>query len=247
MNKTISLGLWLLLLALGVTAAPKPVLPPPDRSPVVARRADAAAWERLRADREFQYGQDVKTDEESLLVRLWVRFTRWIVGWLYNSERKNTRDWLTLASVVGVAVFAIWKLMGMEVSGLFGRRGAELGLGYGVESENIHAIDFGEEISAALARQQYRLALRLHYLQTLKRLSDAEAIDWRPNKTNRTYVGELHPERLRPDFERLTNQFEVVWYGNLPLDATQFEAARRRFEEFGQALLVPSAKANGKW
>jgi len=236
-NKTISLGFWLLLLTLETIAAPKPTLPP-DRSPVVARRADAAAWERLRTDREFQYGQDVQTNEESVLGRLWARFLRWVAEWLYDPDRKNTRDWLTVAFVVGIAVFAVWKLIGMDVAGLLGRRGSEVGLGYGVESENIHAIDFNEEIADALARQQYRLALRLHYLQTLKRLSDAGFIDWQPNKTNRTYIGELHPERLRPDFERLTTQFEVVWYGNLSLDATQFEMARCRFEEFGAILPI---------
>jgi hypothetical protein len=235
--KTTIGNLFFLLLTLGTLAAPAPTKLPPDRSAVAVRRPDPATWERLRADRDFQYGDDLKPAENGL-ARLWVRFLRWLAEWLYDPSRKGTRDWLTAALVVGVAVFTIWKLLGMDSAGLFGRRNARTDLAYSLESENIHAISFDEEIRTALDAGQYRLAARLHYLWSLKRLTDAGLIDWKPDKTNHAYVGELQNHALKSDFETLTNEFERIWYGGFPLEAEGFEALRERFEKFRAAMPV---------
>ena len=227
----------LLLLTACAFATPTPPKLPPDRSPITVRRPDPVTWERLRADRDFQYGEDLKP-AEGVLARLWVRFLRWLAEWLYDPSRKGTRDWLTVALVVGVAVFVVWKLLGMDKAGLLGRRNARTNLAYSLESENIHAISFAEEIRAALETGQYRLAVRLHYLWSLKGLTDAGLIDWKPDKTNHAYVGELQTHALRPDFETLTDEFERIWYGGFPLGAGQFEALQGRFEKFRAAMPV---------
>ena len=51
-------------------------------------------------------------------------------------------------------------------------------LPYTVEEDTIYGVDFPGGIAEALSRQNYREAVRLLYLQTLKQLSDAERIDW---------------------------------------------------------------------
>ncbi len=208
---------------------------PPDRSPVVARRPDPALWERLRTDRAYQYGHDVRA-EEGLLAQLWARFLRGLAEWLYDPARQSTRDGLTVLLVVGVAVFVVWKLLGMSSAGLLGRRNAALNVPYSLESENIHAIAFDEEIAAALEKQQYRLAVRLYYLRLLKHLTDADLIDWKPDKTNHVYANELRNAALRPGFEALTNAFERVWYGDFPLEKDQFETIRLRFDAFHKTI-----------
>lgn len=237
MKTTICNLLLLLLTARAFAAAPAPTKLPPDRSAVTVRRPDPATWERLRADREFRYGEDVKP-AEGLLAQLWVRFLRWLSEWLYDPSRKGTRDWLTVALVAGVAVFVVWKLLGMDTAGLWGRRNARADLAYSMESENIHAISFDEEIRTALENGQHRLAVRLHYLWSLKSLTDAGLIDWKPDKTNHAYVGELQNHALRSDFEALTDEFERIWYGGFPLGVGQFEALQGQFEQFRAAVPV---------
>lgn len=234
MNKAI-FKLCILLLFTGVDVR---AVPPPDRTPVTVRRPDPATWERLRRDRAYQYGQEVQP-EESYLGQLVRRFLRWITDWLYNPAHRNTRDGLTVALVIGVAVFVALKLLGMDKGGLWRRTAAQSDLAYSLEADNIHAIDFDEAIAVARSRDQFRLAVRLYYLKTLKTLTDQALIDWQPNKTNRAYVDELKIPTLRPDFERVTAQFESVWYGDFPLESTQFEALRRGFEAFSQILSAP--------
>jgi hypothetical protein len=228
-------SLLLMLLTGWCLAAPKPVTLPPDHSPVVARQADPALWERLRTDRAYQYGHEVR-EEQGLLAQLWLRFLRWLAEWLYDPSRKTTRDWLTGLLVVAVAVFGVWKILGMNSAALLGRRNAGLNVPYGLHAENIHAINFEREISDALAAGQFRLAVRLHYLQTLKRLTDAGLIDWQPDKTNHAYALELRSSPLNSEFEGLTTQFERVWYGDFPLESGQFEGLRRQFVAFDQLI-----------
>ena len=83
-------------------------------------------------------------------------------------------------------------------------------LPYEVGEDTIYGVDFSGGIADALSRSDYREAVRLLYLQTLKRLSDEKRIDWQPYKTPTQYINEV---RI-PVFRQLTNHFLRVRYGN---------------------------------
>ncbi len=83
----------------------------------------------------------------------------------------------------------------------------------------LYGIDFDAEIKAALVRRDYKEAVRLLYLQTLKQLSDKELIDWQLYKTPTQYIYEVKSESQRNVFRNLTNSFLRVRYGNF--DATE--------------------------
>lgn len=96
-------------------------------------------------------------------------------------------------------------------------------LAYAVHEDTIYGVDFRQEIDRALARKDYREAVRLLYLQTLKQLSDGGQIDWQLYKTPTEYMYELKPESLRPPFRELTHLFLRVRYGNFEATAALFE------------------------
>lgn len=81
---------------------------------------------------------------------------------------------------------------------------------------------FAERIADALARTDYREAVRLLYLQTLKQLSDGKRMDWQLYKTPTQYIYEV---RL-PAFRQMTNHFLRVRYGNFEATETLFHAMR---------------------
>ena len=83
-------------------------------------------------------------------------------------------------------------------------------LPYAVEEDTIYGVDFARGIADALSRSDYREAVRLLYLQTLKQLSDEKRIDWQLYKTPTQYVYEVR----MPAFRQLTNHFLRVRYGN---------------------------------
>lgn len=100
-------------------------------------------------------------------------------------------------------------------------------LPYTVEEDTIYGVDFPGGIAEALSRQNYREAVRLLYLQTLKQLSDAERIDWQLYKTPTQYINEV---RL-PAFRQLTNHFLRVRYGNFEATEELFRVMQTLQEE----------------
>jgi len=102
--------------------------------------------------------------------------------------------------------------------------------------ENIHELDFEKMITEAVAEKRYRLAVRLHYLKTLKTLTDKDFIHWKINKTNVDYMREMQTKPLHSDFRQLTHWFDYVWYGNFELNAESFADIEAHFLAFEKAV-----------
>lgn len=99
--------------------------------------------------------------------------------------------------------------------------------------EYIHETDLERYLREALAASNWPLAVRLYFLQTIKQLSEKEAIVWSKDKTNRDYLREMRNHPLGALFRDVTRQYERVWYGNQSLAAEEFE----RMEPAFKALL----------
>ena len=82
----------------------------------------------------------------------------------------------------------------------------------------------------------FRLAVRLQYLQVLKKLSDKGYIDWRINKTNTDYVDEIKSKSFSGMFTRLTFDFEYVWYGEKQVNQEEFFEIRQQFQQFNKQV-----------
>ena len=100
-------------------------------------------------------------------------------------------------------------------------------LPYAVEEDTIYGVDFARGIADALSRSDYREAVRLLYLQTLKQLSDEKRIDWQLYKTPTQYVYEVRV----PAFRQLTSHFLRVRYGNFEATEALFHVMQSLQEE----------------
>lgn len=202
---------------------------PDDRSPVQIRKPKTARLDDYRNDREYQYGQDLKP-ANSLWAKFWSWFWKQVNEFLRSKSYQNFWQYVILAMAAGVV---IWLLIKAEILGfIFSKGSKNTALDYETLTENIHEINFDQEIEAAIEQRNYRLAVRLLYLQTLKHLSNHNLIDWKPNKTNRSYVYELAQSPRQPEFETLTTQFEYIWYGDFPITEERFKPLQESFERF---------------
>ena len=200
-----------------------------DATAMQVRSVDAEKLHDIQTDRRYQYGDDVPPTAS-----VWSRFWAWFwtkVGELLRTKAyRNVGQYLLL---VAIGALVIWLLYKADVLGnIFPNRSKNQGLGYETLDENIHEINFTDRLNQAIEGRSYRLAVRLLYLQTLKRLTDNGLINWQVNKTNRQYAHELTGSALRPGFDRLTTQFEYVWYGDFPVDEDRFGTIRQQFQEF---------------
>lgn len=73
-------------------------------------------------------------------------------------------------------------------------------------------------LEEALSQENYRMALRLHFLQILQALHRHQWIAWQPYTTNTTYLRQLRNAPFYEDVFTLTRWYETVWYGSQPLE-----------------------------
>lgn len=202
-----------------------------DQTSVTVRAVDAEKLRAIQNDRAYRYGEDVPPTAS-----LWDQFWSWF--WYKVGELLRTKAYRNIGQyvlLIGIAGLVIWLLYKAEVLGnLFPGRAKNTGLGYETLEENIHQINFSDRINEAIERQNYRLAVRLLYLQTLKGLADSGLIRWQPDKTNRQYAYELTGNPKRLGFEQLTTQFEYAWYGDFPVDQARFTTIHQQFKQFNE-------------
>ena len=172
---------------------------------LVCDTAQVAVW---HSDVAYDYNRELIAPEINLLE--W--FNRWFGEVMRKIFGSNFAEEYSELILIGIAIL-ILILIGWFVYKkhpelfTYSRKNA---LPYTVEEDTIYGVDFAKGITDALSRHDYREAVRLLYLQTLKQLSDEGRIDWQLYKTPTQYINEV---RL-PAFRQLTHHFLRVRYGN---------------------------------
>jgi hypothetical protein len=161
----------------------------------------------------------------------------------YNKREENesSLDWtgmtlgfgtlLQLIAVIfalGGIAYGIYWMMQTPRNRVISRDGTEITLAN--LEEYIHETDLDRFLREALASSNWPLAVRLYFLQIIKKLSEKEAIVWSKEKTNRDYLREMRSHRLSTHFLDATHQFEQVWYGNQPITVEAFAQLEPKFK-----------------
>jgi len=139
-------------------------------------------------------------------------------------------NWLLSFLAMGVLGMIAWYLWRYH-PGLFQLQ-EQSQTDYENTEDTIYGVDFETGIAHSLTHEDYREAIRLRYLQTLKKLSDASLIDWQPFKTPNQYVQEFSASSLCSDtvatgpaaaFRSLTAHFLRIRYGNFPATSQLYD------------------------
>jgi hypothetical protein len=156
-------------------------------------------------------------------------------GSISNKTWFNTLFWIIL--IGGFLALLIWFLATSNIS-LFRRRvnSVEEGIMEETETENIFEIKFEKEIQKAIDAANFRLAVRLMYLRTLRDLSQRNLINYTHEKTNTDYLFQLAGSSFYKNFFRLTRNFDYTWYGQFPLSQESFSVIQNDFNSFKQQL-----------
>lgn len=100
------------------------------------------------------------------------------------------------------------------------------------EDEDIHEVDLASLLKQAIDNQNFRLAIRYYYLTSLKGLSNKKIIDYHKDKTNSEYLFEIENTAIRTQFSYLSYVYSYVWYGEFPVDETNFKTAQNKYTSF---------------
>jgi hypothetical protein len=193
-------------------------------------QADTIAYDMnkiaaYRSDGRFDYNSQLKMPEYTWfdMVSRW--FNR-LINHIFSGKFEERYTTPVMIALFLIALFAVLFFLYRKRPELFMRSKKTASLPYETEEENIHAIDFDREIADALEKGDYRPAIRLTYLHTLRLLSDGKLIDWQIHKTPTEYLYELKNKAIRPPFRELTTHFLQVRYGNYEASPELFETMR---------------------
>ncbi len=200
-----------------------------EQKQVVIRTVPKSIVDSLKAADEFWYANAEpakktrskikQEDGKSVFQQRWFRNLLWVI---------------ILTSFIGVV---LWYLVASNIF-IFRKRAKTLGSEEKADesTDDIFSRNYDREIASATAAGNYRLAVRLWYLQTLKELSERGLIDYRFGRTNQDYVNQLSKHSHYRDFFRLTRNFEYTWYGQFEPSTEAYEMMRSDFVHFQNSL-----------
>jgi len=204
-----------------------------DKGLVKLRTPSEKRIDEFRNDRDYNYQRNPPPPENPL-AKFWYWLLDKLNSFFQGGSYQNFWQYVLLAAIGGTAIWLLYKAN--FSGGFFGKKPEEDALAYNRITENIHELDFNSSLEEALHQKNYRLAVRLYYLKALKQLTDKQLIHWQPTKTNRMYVHELAQSPLKMDFERLTSQFEYIWYGEFSVSESTFGAIKEEFQSFSTSI-----------
>jgi len=146
-------------------------------------------------------------------------------------------NWWSIFFIIvgaGLIVFFIIKATGAGGNLLFkGKtKRKEDTIDASLEDVDIHAITYEDEIAKAKARQDYRYAVRLWFLRSLKEMSDLHLINWKIDKTNSDYYHELGGSKLQKEFGSVSLLYDYVWYGEFQLSELRYREAEAELSRY---------------
>ncbi|NOQ74665.1 MAG: hypothetical protein GQ574_21815 [Crocinitomix sp.] len=124
------------------------------------------------------------------------------------------------------------------------RKGSKIKIGEGgfnIEDVNpieIPLTELQRLLQEALARKDYRGAVRIYFMFIVRDLAEKKHIKWEKEKTNFHYLREMSGKNEFHDFNVSVSYFEIIWYGKRELDADKFEQVRPNFTQFLDKLGV---------
>lgn len=139
----------------------------------------------------------------------------------------NTLIWVIL---LGVFIAAVLYFLIQNKINIFSRTSASSADDATSENEeDIFHLSYTKLILKAEKENDYRVAIRLMFLQTLKLLSDTNSIHYQPDYTNLHYLQQLHQSKFYNEFSKASRSYEYVWYGRFDISAARYAAVKNDF------------------
>jgi hypothetical protein len=171
------------------------------------------------------------------------RILRWLAKFLPHSKPvpPGSSRWvadiaqvLIIGLCIGAIVLLIWRYGPRLVSGRSKKkkkREARIVLGETLEPDQTAADLFAQ--ADRLAREgNLRAAIRKAYIALLCELADRKMISLAQYKTNRDYLNAVRDKgSLYTSMRKLTNIFEVHWYGVVPAGAADWDEFRNGYRK----------------
>ena len=187
---------------------------------LVERKVPKTVLSKLRADEGLQYDRKESPGP---------RRNDWIFRALMSlvSFLQQIRMLIVILVVAGLLFLIVYF---MRQQGFRFSRGSEDDMP-GTEEIDPGISGYERQVQDAISRGQFRPAVRFLHLQTLRLLAERELIVLSKDKTNADYLRVLLKTQWYQPFARLTRDYEYIWYGDVNVNAEQFNRIHGQFRQ----------------
>ncbi len=191
--------------------------------------------ENYKKEKAFDYSEKPVTENwwtqfKNWLWELWLKFWHWLVG---DFEAGGFISFLVhvlpYLIIFAILVFVIWLFYKLNPGATFFKSKEKPAVFFSEEEEIIKSKNIKKLIEKALAKKDFRLAVRYYYLLVLKKLTDAELIHYEFDKTNSDYFSEITSEKINTGFRKVTVLYDYIWYGSFAVTEEDFLKAQKTF------------------
>ncbi len=212
-----------------------------DTSNVDVRHFNKASMDKYLNDPEFNYQEE--KNKENWLMRQLQRFLNWLFGRVIGlGPLFKVLKYILIIGFIGLLLYIIARMTGMHTYLFRPDKKESKEIPFEELEKNIHEVDFDSLLKQAKADGNYRAAVRLQHLKSLRLLSDEGLIQYQIDKTNREYGYELSNKQLRNHFLSRTGIYEYVWYGEFEIDGKTYDQIAALYEDMHNEIkLIPHA------
>lgn len=210
-----------------------------DSSDVRLRKPNQANQDKYYNDEYYNYKREKVIQKETFFDKLLRKLFNWEPDPNIDDDQKAPSEnsgqqilnYIILAIAVGILLWAIIRLASGGVGGkLFSGRSAEKDVSdASIDDIDIHAINYEHQIALARDRGDYRYAIRLWFLNTLKEMTDRQLLNWKPDKTNMDYFYELNGQPVQQQFGEVSRVYDYAWYGERAINQSDYSNAEMQF------------------
>jgi len=156
-----------------------------------------------------------------------------------DAEHVSKTSKIIMWTVLAISLLVIIRLLSKSsISGLTRQTPHSTVFNFNDVGEDLSTINYEQRIREALVQNDYRLAIRWHYMELLFRLDKKLLIGFAPHKTNIDYRYELKDKNLQARFAALSNIYDHVWYGQFLLTSSAYSKNAEAFLTLKKQLHV---------
>jgi hypothetical protein len=204
-----------------------------DSTLMLQRQFDKDQIEQLVQQEKYQYEIPAKAP-----IGLWERLMWFLKKW-FNQVFKKTTSNTTVRYIVLIAVIfiAVLQLLRANFGSVLGKDSQAFQHSVYIQKQDPFVIDYDKQLQDAENTQNYREAVRLWHLKTLKALHHAGLIRWKNYKTNADFAYEIGISDKQVPFKKLIRFFEYVWYGEFQLKEEHYQEISQNYQQFIEKLM----------
>lgn len=164
------------------------------------------------------------------LDNLWNSFWHWLLDGNEANDLLGTIMYISkYLLILLLLAFVVWLFFKVNPGKYFLSKKAKGTVMLSEDEKIMVSKNLPKLIEEAINNKNYRLAIRYYYLDVLKKLKENNFIDYQPEKTNFAYILEIEKEDLREQFQKQTEVYDFVWYGEFPVNKQLFTKVQQHY------------------